>query len=192
MAQKRSGSSSSRAQDVDAGEGRHPGRSALGSQGRREQGRQGTRAPAEGAPRRRQDGETAARAHAAPASRPRRVAELRDALRKNLIGPMDMVMLSRERIEEVLGEAVDQGRVTARDAQRITPAWSSAGSKQTNDVLKDLENLLGRGRSEIEGRASGAARPRGPARLTRARPRPTASGAPPASGRASRSPATTT
>jgi polyhydroxyalkanoate synthesis regulator phasin len=70
------------------------------------------------------------------------VAELREALRKNLIRPMEMVMLSRERIEEVLGEAVDQGRVTARDAQRITSGLVKRGQRQTSDVLKDLEKLL--------------------------------------------------
>jgi hypothetical protein len=84
------------------------------------------------------------------------VAELREALRKNLIGPLEMVMISRERIEEVLGEAVDQGRVTVRDAQRISAGLVKRGQRQTSDVLKDLEDLLGRGRSEIEGRASGA------------------------------------
>jgi polyhydroxyalkanoate synthesis regulator phasin len=84
------------------------------------------------------------------------VAELREALRKNLIRPMEMVMLSRERIEEVLGEAVDQGRVTARDAQRITSGLVKRGQRQTNDVLKDLEGLLDRGRDEVESRTSGA------------------------------------
>jgi polyhydroxyalkanoate synthesis regulator phasin len=84
------------------------------------------------------------------------VAEFREALRKNLIRPMEMVMLSRDRIEEVLGEAVDQGRVTARDAQRITAGLVKRGQKQTSDVLKDLEQLMGRGRDEIEGRTTGA------------------------------------
>jgi polyhydroxyalkanoate synthesis regulator phasin len=84
------------------------------------------------------------------------VAELRDALRKNLIRPMEMVMISRDRIEDVLGEAVDQGRVTARDAQRITQGLVKRGQRQTSDVLRDLENLLGRGRSEIESRTTGA------------------------------------
>jgi hypothetical protein len=84
------------------------------------------------------------------------VAELREALRKNLIGPLEMVLISRERIEEVLGEAVDQGRVTVRDAQRISAGLVKRGQRQTSDVLKDLENLLGRGRSGIEGRTSGA------------------------------------
>jgi polyhydroxyalkanoate synthesis regulator phasin len=69
---------------------------------------------------------------------------------------MEMVLISRERIEEVLGEAVDQGRVTTRDAQRITSGLVKRGQKQTSDVLKDLEGLLGRGRSEIERSASGA------------------------------------
>jgi polyhydroxyalkanoate synthesis regulator phasin len=85
------------------------------------------------------------------------VAELREALRKNLIRPMEMVMLSRERIEEVLGEAVDQGRVTARDAQRITSGLVKRGQRQTTDVLKDLENLLDT--SKARGRAVRRASP---------------------------------
>src|SRR5918999_108779 len=84
------------------------------------------------------------------------VAEFREALRKNLTKPMEIVMISRDRIEEVLTEAVDQGRVTARDAQRITAGLVKRGQRQTTDVLKDLESLLDRGRSEIRGRTSGA------------------------------------
>ena len=84
------------------------------------------------------------------------VAEFREALRKNLIKPMEMVLISRDRIEEVLGEAVDQGRVTARDAQRITSGLVKRGQRQTTDVLKDLEQLLGRGRDEIGGRTAPA------------------------------------
>src|SRR5215207_6375317 len=99
---------------------------------------------------------TAARGARGAGVEAKTVAELRDALRKNLIGPLEMVLISRERIEEVLGEAVDQGRVTVRDAQRITSGLVKRGQRQTSDVLKDLENLLDRGRSGVEGRASGA------------------------------------
>ena len=67
-----------------------------------------------------------------------------------------MVMLTRERIEEVLGEAVERGRVTTDDAQDLASGLLERGRKQTNDVLKDLEQLLGRSRGGIEGRASGA------------------------------------
>jgi polyhydroxyalkanoate synthesis regulator phasin len=99
---------------------------------------------------------TAARGARGAGVEAKTVAELREALRKNLIGPLEMVLISRERIEEVLGEAVDQGRVTVRDAQRITSGLVKRGQRQTSDVLKDLENLLDRGRSGVEGRASGA------------------------------------
>jgi hypothetical protein len=84
------------------------------------------------------------------------VDEFREALRKNLMKPMEMVLISRDRIEEVLGEAVDQGRVTARDAQRITSGLVKRGERQTRDVLKDLEGLLERGRGEVSGRTAGA------------------------------------
>ena len=99
---------------------------------------------------------TAARGARSAGVEAKTVAEFREALRKNLIRPMEMVMLSRDRIEEVLGEAVDQGRLTARDAQRITSGLVKRGQKQTTDVLKDLEQLLGRGRDEIGGRTAGA------------------------------------
>jgi polyhydroxyalkanoate synthesis regulator phasin len=100
---------------------------------------------------------TAARGARSAGVEAKTVAELREALRKNLIRPMEMVMLSRERIEEVLGEAVDQGRVTARDAQRITSGLVKRGQRQTSDVLKDLENLLDT--SKARGRAVRRASP---------------------------------
>jgi hypothetical protein len=101
---------------------------------------------------------TAARGARSAGFEAKTVAEFREALRKNLIKPMELVLLSRERIEETLGEAVDQGRVTTRDAQRIATGLLKRGEKQTKDVLGDLEELLGRGRDEIGGRAAGARR----------------------------------
>jgi polyhydroxyalkanoate synthesis regulator phasin len=78
-------------------------------------------------------------------------AELRDALTKNVVNPLNLVMLSRERIEEVLDEAVKRGRVTRGDAQDLVQGLVQRGRKQTNDVLRDLEQLLGRGGEAIEG-----------------------------------------
>jgi hypothetical protein len=69
---------------------------------------------------------------------------------------MEMVLLTRERIEEVLGEAVERGRMTSADAQGVASGLLDRGRKQTNEVLKDLESLLGKGRKEIGGRTSGA------------------------------------
>ena len=74
---------------------------------------------------------TASRAAAKPAKaagvEAKTVAEFREALRKNLIKPSGMVMLTRER-----------------------------GRKETNDVLKDLEGLLDKGRRDVSKRAGSA------------------------------------
>ena len=77
-------------------------------------------------------------------------------------------MLSRERIEEAMADAVKRGRVTTDDAQRLVTEIVDRGRKQTNDVLGDLEQLLGRSRDEIEGRAR-PARKRGTTAARRAR-----------------------
>jgi polyhydroxyalkanoate synthesis regulator phasin len=94
------------------------------------------------------------------------VAEFREALRKNLIRPRDMVMLTRERIEEVLGEAVERGAVTTKDAQGIGSNLLKRGRKETNDLLKDLDKLLDTGvrrraketAKDVRKQASGARR----------------------------------
>jgi polyhydroxyalkanoate synthesis regulator phasin len=80
------------------------------------------------------------------------VAEFRQALTTNLIKPLEMVMLSRERIEDVLDEVVKRGRMTRDDATQLGQALYTLGRQQTDDVMKDLEQLLGRGRSRFEQR----------------------------------------
>jgi polyhydroxyalkanoate synthesis regulator phasin len=127
-------------------------RKAAASKGGKARGRQQTARKAAGA-----TAKGAASAARSAGIEAKTVAELRDALRKNLIRPMEMVMLSRDRIEEVLAEAVDQGRVTARDAQRISSGLFKRGQRQTNDVLKDLEGLLKP--AEARGRAVRRASP---------------------------------
>jgi hypothetical protein len=71
------------------------------------------------------------------------VADLRNALTKGIIGPLNLVMLTRDRIEEVMDDAVSRGRMTADDAQKLAQDLINRGRKQTNDVLGDLESLLG-------------------------------------------------
>jgi len=83
-------------------------------------------------------------------------AELRKALRAHLGRPAGIVMLSRDRIEEALDEAVKNGQITAKGARTLAADLVKRGRKQTDDVLGDLEQLLGRGRDEIGGRTSRA------------------------------------
>ena len=75
-------------------------------------------------------------------------AELRKALRAHLGRPAGIVMLSRDRIEEALDEAVKNGQITAKGARTLAADLVKRGRKQTDDVLGDLEQLLGRGRSQ--------------------------------------------
>src|SRR4051812_12009011 len=81
------------------------------------------------------------------------VAEFRQALTTNLIRPLEMVMLSRQRIEDALEEVVKRGRMTRDDATQLGQALYTVGRQQTDDVMKDLEQLLGRGRTRLESRS---------------------------------------
>jgi hypothetical protein len=94
------------------------------------------------------------------------VAEFREALRKNLIKPTGMVLLSRERIEEALRGS---GKLSPNDARGLASDLVKRGRKETNDVLKDLENLVGKGRRDIEKRAGGVRKQAGSARGRAAR-----------------------
>ena len=86
------------------------------------------------------------------------VAEFRDALRKNLIKPTGMVLLTRDRIEEAL---TGSGKLSPKDAKGIASELLKRGQKETNDVLKDLESLLGKGRGEVLAQADRARRAAG-------------------------------
>jgi polyhydroxyalkanoate synthesis regulator phasin len=69
------------------------------------------------------------------------VGELREAL-SSLIDPLGMVMLTRERIEDALNDAVSRGRVTADDAQDLVTSLIERGRRQTSDVLGELEEIV--------------------------------------------------
>jgi (2Fe-2S) ferredoxin len=51
-------------------------------------------------------------------------------------------MITRDRIEEVVNDAVERGRVTAEDAQSIVQGLVQRGREQTDSVMGDLEGLL--------------------------------------------------
>jgi hypothetical protein len=59
------------------------------------------------------------------------------------------VLLQRERIREVLDAAAEQGRITRHDAEDLFTTLVQLGRQQTDDLLVDLESLLGRGRQQF-------------------------------------------
>lgn len=70
----------------------------------------------------------------------KRLAGLRDALTKG-------VMLTGDRIQEVVDDAVKRGRMTRTDAEDLVQRLISLGRQQTEDVISDIEQLLGRSAS---------------------------------------------
>ena len=111
---------------------------------------------------RQQTAQKRARKTAAPAAQfsGKTVAELREAIAKGIVAPLNLVMLTRDRIQEVLDDAVSRGRVTADDAQDLARNLFERGRKQTNDVLGDLEQLLGRGGGQLQDARKAAGRAR--------------------------------
>jgi polyhydroxyalkanoate synthesis regulator phasin len=136
--QRTSGGSSSRSTSTEAR--REAARKGGQARGRQQQARKVARETAE----------TATKPVEAAGVSGKTVAEVRSALRENLFNPLNLVLLTRDRIEEVVDEAVSRGRITANDAQEMVQSLLSRGRKQTNDVLNNLESLLERGRSGIE------------------------------------------
>jgi polyhydroxyalkanoate synthesis regulator phasin len=67
------------------------------------------------------------------------------------------VTLSRDRLQEVVDDAVKRGRMTRDDANELVSNLVSRGRRYRDDLLKDLERLLEQARREFGGRATGAA-----------------------------------
>jgi len=69
------------------------------------------------------------------------------------------IVVSRDRIQETMDDAVERGRLVRRDADDLTERLLSAGRQQTQDIVADIEQLLGRGREQV-GTATRSARVR--------------------------------
>jgi polyhydroxyalkanoate synthesis regulator phasin len=67
-----------------------------------------------------------------------------------LLNPLDVVLLTRERIQVVLDDAVDRGRMTRGDATELATTLIERGRRQTEDLLADIEQLLGRSREQLD------------------------------------------
>ena len=57
------------------------------------------------------------------------------------------VMLPTERLRETLDDAVRRGRMTRSDAEDLAQSLIALGRRQTEDLLADVEQLLGRPRA---------------------------------------------
>jgi hypothetical protein len=68
-------------------------------------------------------------------------SSLRTALRR-LLNPLDVVVMTRDRVQEALDDAVRRGRMTGDDASELLSELMRRGRRQTDDLLSDLEGAL--------------------------------------------------
>jgi len=70
---------------------------------------------------------------------------------QRLLNPLEIVVLTRDRVQGALDEAVERGRLSRHDAADLTAELLSRGRRQTDDLLGELEALLSRSREQIGG-----------------------------------------
>lgn len=68
------------------------------------------------------------------------------------------VTLSRDRLQEVVDEAVERGRMTRGDANELVSKLVTRGRRYSDDLVHDLERLLEGIRAEVGARARPARR----------------------------------
>jgi hypothetical protein len=72
------------------------------------------------------------------------------ALRERLVSSLT---LTSDRLQETVDDAVRRGRMTRKDAEELLGTLVAAGRAQTEAILADVEQLLGRGRGAATGDA---------------------------------------
>jgi polyhydroxyalkanoate synthesis regulator phasin len=95
------------------------------------------------------------------------LADLVEQLVNRILTPLGLVILSRERIQRTLDEAADRGRVTRSDANELARLLVQRGREQTEEVLADMERLLGLGRQQLDSATTRARRSESVDRLVR-------------------------
>jgi len=96
------------------------------------------------------------RASASAGRSDKSVQAFRDALERSRSALESNVTVPRERIQEVVDDAVKRGRMTRSDANELVSKLVSRSRKATDDLMRDLEKLLDQARKEVESRATKA------------------------------------
>jgi polyhydroxyalkanoate synthesis regulator phasin len=76
-------------------------------------------------------------------------SSLAEQLLTRVIRPLGLVVLTRDRIHEILDDAAERGRVTRSDANDLATELVNRGRQQTDQLLSDIERLFGRGRQQL-------------------------------------------
>src|SRR5215216_3388541 len=87
-------------------------------------------------------------------SQPRDTKAASDPPRR-AINPLDLVVITRARLQEVVDEAVARGRITRGDAADLVTDLIARGRSQADDLLSELEQLVARRPLEAARRVAG-------------------------------------
>ena len=121
----------------------------------------------EAMPQPKKSGATRKRKAPAKKAAPRRTGNRRSeaseaSLRESLTGLRDAltrgIVLTRERISETLEDAVRRGRMTREDAEELTASLVGLGRRQAQDLLVDVETVLGSSRRRTSERTDAIVR----------------------------------
>jgi hypothetical protein len=85
---------------------------------------------------------------------PRNTTGANDVPRRG-INPLDLVVITRARLQEVVDEAVERGRITRGDAADLVTDLLARGRSQTDDLLSELEQRVARRPLEAARRVAG-------------------------------------
>jgi polyhydroxyalkanoate synthesis regulator phasin len=85
---------------------------------------------------------SAARSSTKPAAPEVESNGVRDQLVR-LLNPVDAVVVTRERLQEVVDDAVERGRMTRTDATDLVTEIFARGRRTTEDLVSDVDQLLG-------------------------------------------------
>ena len=77
------------------------------------------------------------------------LSSLAELVTNGVLKPLGLVVLTTERIHEVLDDAAERGRVTRSDANELASQLISRGRQQTDQLLSDVERVIGFGRQQL-------------------------------------------
>jgi hypothetical protein len=84
------------------------------------------------------------------------LTSLAEQVTNGVLKPLGLVVLTTERIQEVLDDAAERGRVTRSDANELAAQLISRGRQQTDQLLSDVERVIGFGRRQLSPADRGA------------------------------------
>src|SRR3954464_15916000 len=58
------------------------------------------------------------------------------------LDPREVVVLTRERVQEAVDDAVERGRMTRQDATALVAALFERGGSQTDDLISQIEGIV--------------------------------------------------